>query len=61
MSIGDLIVAAIIIGLVLMAIFILLRGRRKGTSACGCNCGSCCSPCGSVITDKTISENKEEE
>jgi len=60
MSTGDIIVALIIVGLVAMSIALLLKGRKKGVSACGCDCGSCSASCGtSVITDKTISDKKE--
>ena len=59
MSTGDIIVGVIIIGLVAMAILALFRGRMKGTSACGCDCG-CCNGCSSKpITDQQISEKKE--
>ena len=41
MSAGTVIVAAVIIGAVILAIRTLLRDRCAGKNACGCNCRFC--------------------
>ncbi len=39
--IGDLIVGGIIAAWALLAIFYLVRNRKKGSGSCGCNCSGC--------------------
>ena len=42
MTMGDLIVGGIIAVMVILAIYVLVRNKRKGRNSCGCKCSGCC-------------------
>lgn len=46
MNFADIIVAAAVIGIAVLAISILRRNKKNGKSSCGCDCGCCNQDCG---------------
>lgn len=40
-NIGSIIICLVLIAIVVGIICILKRDKKKGNSACGCNCGHC--------------------
>ena len=42
MNPADLVVAALVVGVVVLAVVILRRNKKKGKCHCGCDC-SCCA------------------
>jgi len=39
----DIIIVAIVTGLVITAIVTIIKRKRRGGSGCGCGCGGCAS------------------
>jgi len=40
-NIGTIVISIILLALVALIVYILIRDKKKGKSACGSNCGSC--------------------
>ncbi len=45
MNIWDIILLIIIVAAVCLAAGHIVRAKKQGKSACGCDCGHCGSPC----------------
>ncbi len=41
MTWGDLVVGGVILLWIAIAVYVLVRNRRKGKNSCGCNCPGC--------------------
>ena len=52
MSILDIVLIVILVGVVALALRRVIQNKKQGKSSCGCDCGSCACGCDRKSLDK---------